>query len=153
MKTMHHEIEISYDESDDRWHFTLRGRGRSAETLSRAKEAIDKEPVEKRKQVFPRFEAYLSRYGSNVEIVTVIALGDEAWRGHPRFWVVNKDGKRSKEHAISLFPVNEKNTAIVAEIVALKKQTETLEDARSKWHEKLQCAVVPKELTDEGVKR
>lgn len=147
MKTTYHEIEIAYDESDDRWHFDLRGRKRSAETLSKAKEAIDKEPAEKRKQVFPRFEAYKLSTWDNSEIVTVTGLGDEAWRGQPQFWIVDKSGKRSKEHASSLFPVNEKNTAIVACIIDLKKQIVALEESKSKQRERLQAAVVPKELT------
>lgn len=147
MKTTHHEIEIAYDESDDLWHFDLRGRKRSAPTLSKAREAIDKEPAEKRKQVFSRFGAYLFKYPCGYEIVTITGLAEEALGRLLKFWVADKAGNRSKEYANSLFPVNDKNTAIVANIANLQKQIDDLEEKKNKQHERLQAAVVPTELT------
>jgi hypothetical protein len=42
MTITHDDITITYDEKDNRWHFELRGRQRSAESLAKAKEFIDK---------------------------------------------------------------------------------------------------------------
>jgi len=145
MQTTHSGIEIEYDESKDVWRFDLRGRARSAATLSKAKEAIDKEPSEKRKQVFPRFEAYLVKLWET-SVVTVTGLAEENYRSTTCFWVTTKEGKRSKEYANILFPVSDHNTAILAEIKKLDDQIEALEKAKAAQHTKLQCATIPKEL-------
>lgn len=147
MKTTHSEIEINYNENDNRWHFELRGRNRSTDSLAKAKEAIDKEPAEKRKQTFPRFEAYLFKsYESSAKIVTVTSVADETGRGRLQFWISEKNGSRSKEHASSLFPVNEKNTAIIAEIEQLSAEINALEEKKSEHQERLSPATLPKEL-------
>lgn len=144
MKTLYNAIEISYNEENDRWEFELRGRARSAESLAKAKEAIDKEPKEKRTQVFPRFDAYRFRYGDEISIVTVTSVADTRYSG-VEFWITGKDG-RSKERASQLYPVNEKNTAIVTEIKRINAQIEGLDKAKATQHTKLQSATVPKEL-------
>ena len=41
-------IEIAYIEGSNDWRFELRGRSRRAESLSKAKEFIDKEPSKKK---------------------------------------------------------------------------------------------------------
>lgn len=146
MKTTHNEIEITYNEDKDRWDFELRGRQRSAESLAKAKEAIDKEPVEKRKQVFPRFAAYLKKNWEGYVTVTVTSMADAGYRGGIYFWIAMKDGTRQKEGAESLFPVNEKNTSIIAEIARLDAMVAALKEKISAQQGKLQSATVPKEL-------
>ena len=147
MKTTYNDIEISYVEGDNRWHFELRGRSRSAESLAKAKEAIDKEPIEKRKQKFPRFDAYFFQYGENPIIVTVTGVSEEYYRASPQFWITN-EGKRSKEHVSSLYPVNAENGAIVNEIISIKKQADQLEKARVAQMAKLEVATIPKEIAE-----
>lgn len=142
MKTDYNGIEITYDEKDDRWKFELRGRSRSADTLSKAKEAIDKEPKEKRTQTFPRFQAYRWRYDGLTEVtVTSVAEG----YGGLHFWVTEGD-KRSKESANSLYPVNEYNTAIIGQIKAKADEIDRLSEEKRKLHEKLKKAELPKEI-------
>ena len=147
MKTVHNSIEISYNEEKDVWEFTLRGRSRSAQSLSKAKEAIDKEPPEKRTQTFPRFDAYIFTYGHEDKIVSVTSIADDPYRATTYFWISSKDKSRSKEPASNLFPVNEHNTGVVAEIRRVRKEIDGLEKQKAAWHAKLQCATVPKEIT------
>ena len=68
MKTVYQDIAIEYDEQSNAWKFELRGRSRGADSLAKAKEAIDKEPVEKRKP-FPKFEAWLWAQDPNAETI------------------------------------------------------------------------------------
>lgn len=138
-------IAIAYNEVSDNWRFELRGRSRSATSLSKAKEAIDKEPVEKRKQTFPRFDAYIFNSYEDARIVTVTGVGEQGWGGQQTFWVDNK-GKRSKESASSLYPVNEKNTAIAKELARIKKEINRLGGDSDAQMKKLEKITIPKEL-------
>lgn len=146
MKTEHSGIEITYNEVKDRWEFELRGRSRSADSLAKAKEAINKEPVEKRKQAFPRFDAYLNRYQNGWGVVSVTSVADAGYRSGEYFWISNAQRGREKESASSLFPVNEHNTRIVDEIKRFESQIETCQEQVSKLIGKLQMATVPKEI-------
>lgn len=126
MKTEYQGIEINYVEGDNTWRFELRGRDRSAESLAKAKEAIDKQPKEKRTE-FPRFDCYKQqRYeDSGYEIVTVTSIAEKGYGGE-QFWISNgKD--RSKEQMHSLFPVNEQNTALVEQIKEKEKERKAIE--------------------------
>jgi hypothetical protein len=146
MKTEYSGIEISYDEGRDKWLFDLRGRSRSAESLAKAKEAIDKEPKEKRTQSFPRFEAYHWSY-NNFGVVIVTSVADDAYYGQGKtFWVVEKDGKRKKERDYGLFPVNDHNTAIVNQILEKEKEAEKIAEKISNLRQELQKATVPAEI-------
>ncbi len=146
MKTEYNEIEISYDEGRDRWLFELRGRSRSADSLAKAKEAIDKEPAEKRQQTFPRFQAYFWRY-DDLKVVTVTSIAEEASYGKSKvFWVMDKDNRRSKELQHSLFPVNEHNTKIIEAVKAKEAEVEKLQEDIRALRETLQQATVPAEV-------
>lgn len=146
MKTEYGGIEISYDEGRDVWLFELRGRSRSSESLAKAKEAIDKEPKEKRAQTFPRFQAYLWKY-SELMTVTVTSLADDNYYGTGKtFWITDSRGKRSKERDHSLFPVNDHNTAVIEKVKATEKEIEALNAQLTKHKERLQKATVPAEI-------
>ncbi len=145
MKTTHNEIDISYNEEKDRWEFELRGRSRSAESLTKAKEAIDKELKEKRTQTFPRFAAYIKRSRNGFETVTVTSVADANYGGL-HFWTDSQKNGRRKEPASILYPINDHNKAIVAEIVGVEKQIFALEKVKDGWTGKLQCATLPKDL-------
>ena len=145
VNTTHSGIEITYKEEDNRWYFELRGRSRNAESLTKAKEAIDKEPSEKRKQVFPRFDAYrINSWGW--DLVSVTSVADAGYRSGEYFWVNSKKRGREKESALSLVPVNDQNSITMKEINAIEEQIASLEEVKSKRFERLQCATVPKEL-------
>lgn len=147
MKVTHSDIVITYIEGDNQWHFELCGRQRKAESLAKAKEAIDKEPVEKRKQTFPRFEAYMkTSFERDYSVVSVTSLAENHYGRDTHFWVVDKRGNRSKENAVYIYPVNDANTAVVAEMMNIVGKIEILEKEKSMVAGKLQCSTVPKEL-------
>lgn len=146
MKTEYSGIEIAYDEDRNEWLFDLRGRSRKADSLAKAKEAIDKEPKEKRVQAFPRFEAYNFTY-NRLEKVTVTSVAEDGYYGAGKcFWVTGPDGKRKKERASSLYPVNDHNTVVIEKIMVKKKEIETHEQQISVLNAGLQQAKVPDEI-------
>lgn len=146
MKTQYKDIEISYVEGTNDWHFELRGRTRKADSLSKAKEAIDKEPPEKRAQTFPRFEAYLWSY-SELKTVTVTSAAEDGYYGATKaFWVTDKQGQRRKERESSLFPVNDHNTELIGQIKAKDAERERINKEIEGLKEKLQTASMPKEI-------
>lgn len=146
MKTEYNGIEINYVEGTDDWHFELRGRSRKADSLAKAKEAIDKEPAEKRTQAFPRFQAHFYSY-SQWQIVTVTSVAADGYYGAgTAFWCNEKDGKRRKERDSCLYPVNPHNDALVVAIKEKDKQIEKIEKEKSDLFEKLQKAAVPAEI-------
>lgn len=147
MKTIHSGIEIEYREQDNRWYFELRGRSRSADSLSKAKEAIDKEPTPKRTQQFPKFTAYRFNY-AGIHRVTVTSVAEgTSYRGSPSFWITNSEGGRSKEYASSLAPVNPHNDRLVNEIEALNKEQEAINEKIKVAKSNLEWAKVPAEIT------
>ena len=145
MKTEYSGIEITYDEGRDNWLFVLRGRSRSAPSLAKAKEAIDKEPKEKRAQTFPRFEAYMWAY-DGFKTVTVTSIADDGYHNGMTFWVSDADGRRRKERDYSLFPVNDHNTAIKDNILAKDAEREALSEAIDALKGGLQKATAPEEI-------
>lgn len=145
MKTAYSDIEITYDEAKDDWSFELRGRSRRAPSLAKAKEAIDKEPTEKRKQTFPKFEAYFWSYNA-IKVVTVTSVAEDPYhRSGSSFWIVC-DGARKKEKDYSLYPVNEYNTALVEQIKAKDAERDLLDEKIKALREDLQKATVPAEI-------
>jgi hypothetical protein len=145
VKQIYEGIEIAYDEDGNTWKFELRGRARSAESLTKAKEAIDKEPAEKRKQTFHKFDAYVFSYHGGYKIATVTSVAEGGWRGDLSFWI-SQDGKRSKERAANIFPVNAHNTKLIEERKILDAKIEALQEEAGEVSAKLECAKMPTEL-------
>ena len=146
MKTEYEGIEISYIEGTNDWHFELRGRSRITDSLAKAKEAIDKEPVAKRVS-FPRFDCYMWKYRT-LKIVTVTSVAELDYSGKPAFWVTERDGKkeRSKESAYSLFPVTDHNTALLAQIKNKEAEGEVIDKAIGALKQELTIAKVPESI-------
>lgn len=124
----HEETAITYDEGRNVWTFTLRGRDRSAESLAKAKEFIDRPiPAEKAKP-FEKISAWKSNYSDapeNVE-VTGIAEGTRYGRG-PQVWIKDSDGKRQKQSVLGiLYASDEKNDAIAAEMISKRSEIDSL---------------------------
>jgi hypothetical protein len=132
VKVTYDGVEITYNESRDRWTFELRGRERSAESLAKAKEAIDK-PEPKEKAPFARISAYMKSYGDYMKSygdkfqkVEVTSVAEDDY-GTPRVWTV-RNGDRRKERADSLYCANAKNESLIAEYEALQTEIKALEE-------------------------
>lgn len=114
IKTTYRGIEISYDEGDDKWHFTLRDKDRSAETLANAKKAIDA-PVREGKKPFSRFKAWRKRYNRDeFELVTVTSIANNRYGGQ-KLWVTGPHGDREQEYPGSLYEISDHNEQLLAQ--------------------------------------
>jgi hypothetical protein len=96
IKVIHEGVEITYIEGPNEWEFQLRGRLRRVLSLSKAKEAIDKEPVPNR-EPFKRIDVLTLGCGKwSVATVTSYA-GLGAWSQSHQWWVTIKEkGSSSK---------------------------------------------------------
>lgn len=103
----HNKIEITYNEARNVWTFTLRGRERSADSLAKAREAIDRPPPKESKP-FERFKAWLYAWGEGWEIVEVTSIVESPYS--IQLWTMGKGG-RSKQACGNLFPVGPVNDA------------------------------------------
>lgn len=122
LKTTYNGIEITYDEYADLWRFELRGRERKAETLVKAKEAIDK--PEPREKTFKPIEAWTNRGYETLRFVksniTSITNGDvdSVW--------CSIEGRRSKESLSRFYEVSRENDELVQKIADISEQRDEL---------------------------
>ena len=140
MNTKYNDIDITYEESDNRWHFELRGRQRSAESLSKAKEYIDKPVNTKEEKPFQRVRVYTTgRYGGDeFKIGEVTSVAESSpYSSTKEVWVAfesqskssfRRNKEREKCAANRCFPISEKNTALINQIKEVDKQIESLEE-------------------------
>lgn len=127
-KVIYEGIDISYVEASNRWRFELRGRERSAESLSKAKEVIDKpEPGEKKP--FTRMKAFLIRY-DGIHLVEVTSIAENDGSRSLYLWVMEGQTRR-KESASSLCVDSSSNRGKLDEMKKLRKEIAEKEKAAS----------------------
>lgn len=147
IQVVHSDITVTYNESEDRWTFTLRGRDRSAESLAKAKEYIDKPLPPEKAKPFEKIPAWFFRYDSDApkQIEVTGIAEDRGYGGGQQVWI-NNDGKRSKEsERFSIFPASQKNDEILAQIVVCHQKIEKLREQISELKPKLSPLVLPKD--------
>ncbi len=130
----HDSVPITYDEHENKWLFTLRGRDRSASSLAEAKAAIDKPVVEKAKP-FEKIPAWWLKYPGNPEKVEITGIAEKGYR-EQEVWIKCSEG-RKKECLSSFFGCNEKNDAMVASIIEKNAAASKLEDESAKLSRQL----------------
>jgi hypothetical protein len=132
MKETYSNIDITYDESANRWRFELRGRERSSESLKKAKEAIDRpanDPSEK--PAFIPQQAYYRDCGSAVYgVVTVTSMAENRYNTQ-EYWIIGSKSRR-KVASHNLFNVSPENTALVAKINETVKAIDDLREVKIK---------------------
>ena len=144
IKTTWQGIEIEYDERQNKWVFTLRGQERSAESLAKAKEIIDK-PEPKEKKPFTRIKAWHREYSSLFAPCEVTSIADApSYSCEQYVWIV-KDGNRSREYARNICPMNPHNDALVAEHAKIQAEIDALTEKRNKLAEKATCLKIEPE--------
>jgi len=138
---------ITYDEQENKWTFTLRGRDRSAESLAKAKEIIDKPvPAEKAKP-FEKIPAWLFKYdGDTPERIEVTGIAeDRGYGGGQRVWIKHR-GNRSKEStSFSIYPVSPQNDVIAQQVIEKQEFIAQLRGEVSVLKRKLSPLVLPKD--------
>jgi hypothetical protein len=139
IKTTYRETEIIYLEDPNRWRFTANGRERSAESLVKAREAIDRaldEVREKKQKPWEPFEAYFAkgyRDEGFVRVRVTSVAEERSYSSEPKFWISKPDAKgkpeRSKESASSLFKLCAENEALITEMGKLYAERERVDGA------------------------
>ena len=119
-------IDVAYEERGDKWTFTLRGKERSASSLTLAKAAIDAPPP-KDEAPFKRVECYRGDYGRYTVVVVTSAT---AYKDDFRYRHAGDEGRRNKGtqtgYGSQLYPVTPENTAKIEQIKALIEQKDKL---------------------------
>lgn len=124
VKVTYGGIDIAYNEEQDRWEFELRGRERFADSLAKAKEAIDK-PEPKTAKKFVPVRAIMNTY-SSVYVGTITSIADSGYGPQQVWFTRDSDKRRSKEPLSAMKEFNEANRKLVAEHDALQKEADTL---------------------------
>ena len=136
IKVNYDGVEITYLEKDDKWTFTLRGRERSAESLAKAKEAIDK-PAPEAKKAFERIPAIKVNYSGIVKRGEITSIAESrAYSNRKEVWFTNGEGRR-KEDASEMYSVTPENDRLIAEHAERKSQIANLEELNKKTLYKL----------------
>jgi len=118
IKISYEGVEITYNEGINTWEFQLRGRQRSVVSLEKAKEAIEKEPAEKRKPFDP-IPAILIRYSGIKKGKITSYVGKNRCSGNYEWWFMSEDKNREKIE--NLYYDNEANMKIIKSIADLDK--------------------------------
>lgn len=147
MKVMYEGIEITYNEPKDIWQFELRGRERSAESLAKAKEAINKPVADKASSAFKRTPAYATsgyRWDSSFTVGEVTSIADVSY-GTQYVWFVSQSGKRAKVRHDCTCLATPQNSALITSIESLIAECKALDSKGRALYEKLAKIPLPKE--------
>jgi hypothetical protein len=148
------DVEITLLEDENKWRFTANGRQRTALSLPKAREAIDKtlDDVKTTKEKpWEPFDVYLleSNYGHEYAVVTVTSIADTtAWDKTPDIWISN-DGKRKKTSLRSIFTLSDDNAERIVKIKQLAKQAADLNAEIQQLKTALNPVTLPTNGTEE----
>lgn len=131
---------IIYNESNNRWHYSIDGAQGDRESVTAAKQAIDRFLDKEAK--FPRHTAIKSGYSGEtpIEVTVTSYCGSE-----DSAWVTYKSQSgRSQREKVSfhdLYEHNDANKAIAARVAAINQQVESLQEERWKILESMETYV------------
>lgn len=125
--TEYNGTTITYDEASNTWKFTLRSRDRFTNSLTGAKEAIDKPVPADKAKAFQRIKAWFFRYGKPPESVEVTGVAEQNYHG-TYVWIKDRGGKRSKESAINIYHSSTDGDAVVTQILVKMRQITALHE-------------------------
>lgn len=137
-------IVITYDEPADMWRYELRGRYRSAKSLAKVKESIDK-PVYQ-KNPFKRFEAYYDQGFDKFVLIEVTSIAESHYGPADQVWCWNAKaeyGNRFKASKDRIYPLSEHNLPIIREIENLLEARKKVEDDIKKVKRTLKHYEIP----------
>jgi len=145
IQTVHSDVTITYNESDNKWELTLRGRDRSYPTLAQAKEFIDKPVPKEKAKPFEKIPAWHFKYSdipSKIEVTGIAerhhSLGEYVW--------ISERGKRSKESVrFSIFPQTPENDKLAKTILGNAEEISRLKEVNSELRRRLSPLVLPKD--------
>ena len=145
IEVVHSDTTITYNEREDKWQFTLRGRDRSADSLAKAKEYIDKPVAAEKAKPFEKIDAWFFEYTDDPKKVQVTGIAESRYSSSPEVWINSKEGRKRVQVRYKLFVANEQNDTTVGQMVARKNQIDLLRKEISNLKEKLIQLEIPKE--------
>lgn len=107
-------VKIQYAEQTNKWNFELNGRERNVESLTAAKNMIDK-PAPKDKKPFIRIPVYrfssqfFDKSKSSFIKTEITSIAEASYGGSSHVWIVDPNKSRSKVRIESLFADTEAN--------------------------------------------
>lgn len=139
LKVAYDGIEITYDESSDSWKFELRGRARSAESLAKAKEYIDK-PIPADKKAFARIPAvYMRYYDATPDTGEITSIAETPrYSSLSEVWFVGSDKARKKLNARDMYNTHDENKRKMAQIVSNQAEVKRLNEASRELYNALE---------------
>lgn len=147
IEVKHRDVLITYHEQDNLWRFTLRGRDRVTNSLAKAKEAIDKHVPKEKAKPFEKIAAWFFKFSDDPKAIEVTGIAEGRTHGNPNEYVwINHWGNRSKESVqFAIYPQNEKNDALVQEILVKRMEAQRLKEEADKLKSQLAPLVLPKD--------
>jgi hypothetical protein len=144
-------LEIVYWEYENKWKFELRGRERSAESLKRAKEIIDK-PDPKKKNSFKRIpalilgSALIGDNGDRFKKVEVTSVAEQKYyQSSPQLWIIDSAGKREQISSNKVYQDTPENILRMNEYIAGSKTIARLRDQQEIVLNSITTVEVPSE--------
>lgn len=147
MKVVHNDIEITYNEDANTWEFTLRGRERTAPSLAKAKEWIEKPVLNK--VGFEPVEAFRVNTWQGARACRITSIARPSRYSGPQVWVVYEDGVREKVHPNGLILNNETNRAQLSEIEKMEREVEQLHNKIEAIKKGFEWFVIPRPTDEE----
>jgi hypothetical protein len=142
----HSDVQITYNEGSDKWEFTLRGRDRSAESLAKAKEFIDRPLPKEKDKPFQRIPAWLFRYNDEPKKVEITGIAEgRGYKGDEKVWISDGKDRRKESVGYSIYPQSANNDAIVLTILEKNAAAAKLHQEVSELNSKLSPIVLPKD--------
>lgn len=135
---------ITYDEPENLWRFTLRGRDRSASSLVQAKEAIDK-PVSEKTKPFEKISAWWFRYSDMPQKIEITGIAEGRSSRDQYVWIKSDSGRSKESVGFSIYPSDAKNDAIAEAVIARMNEISELHKEIDKSKLKLNPLYIPKE--------
>lgn len=152
IKKTYRDVEIVYVERDDKWNFTVNGRERNSDSLTQAKESIDRSlDYEKKERPWRPFAAYHKDYNQDFVPVTVTSVADRGYGSSTYYWI-SKNKKRSKESEFELFAATPENEQKIVRWRELGKQIDRLDAEQRKLVEEMERIKAP-EAAEKAVTR
>jgi hypothetical protein len=125
LEVKYKEVEIVYSEENSRFEFELRGKERYAESLAKAKEAIDKPVPGPAGKKFEPVRALFRSY-RGVKPGTITSIAESGYRSQEVWFTQDEDKRRSKEWLSNMCEESESNLLLYKDSKALYKEAESL---------------------------
>lgn len=150
MTTTYKDIEITYDEYENKWTFTLRGKDRSTDSLKAAKEMIDAPPP-RDKKAFTKTEVWhdgnLEQWVNDSKFVkvSVTSIAEPDYAKEPQVRCSQGKGRRTVR-VKDLFYITPANDAKIDQIRVLREDIAKAEKQVEKLIQSLDRYELPKDV-------